>query len=313
MKLKSLDLGRQKTLNNIVAAPMAGYTDFAFRALASRLGAGLTVTEMVSAKGLAYNNAKTKELLFKHGDEGLAAVQIFGSDPSIMRRVCESEALKEYDIVDINMGCPVPKIYGNGEGSHLMEEPLLAEQIVRSCCKSGKTVTVKFRAGIRENELLAADFACRMEDAGAKLVCIHGRTREGMYGGKVHYGEIAKAKSRVKIPVIANGGLFTEEDCDFILDATGADGVAIARGALDNPLIFSWLCGKNTGMSIKDCAFYLMDLRLEKYPDPVVACGMRKLCARLLKGIRGVKEARTEIFAAQSTERIKAVLNDFLE
>lgn len=312
MKLRSLDIGRLTAQNNIIAAPMAGYTDFAFRALLSRLGVGLTVTEMVSCKGLIYNNEHTRDLLYRNEEEGLSAVQIFGSDKDIMRQACESEDLKDFDIVDINMGCPVAKIYNNGEGSRLMEEPEKAEAIVRNCVKSGKIITVKFRAGLKEDRLLAADFAKRMEDAGASLVCIHGRTREGMYSGKIHYDEIAKAKASVKIPVIANGGLFTVEDCDIMLDRTGADGVAIARGGLFNPLLFSELCMTNSKMSLKDCAFYLMDLRLTRLPDVVVAHGMRKFCAQLLKGMRGGKEAKLKIFEAQSTSEIKDILNGIL-
>ena len=228
MKLKSLNIGRLTTNNNIVLAPMAGYTDDAFRSLAVKLGAGFCVTEMVSAKGLAYKNENTRELLKLADNENATAVQLFGREPDFLRRACESVDLAPFEIVDINMGCPVTKIYSNGEGSRLMEEPELAQKIVSECVKSGKTITVKFRAGVYENELLAVDFAKRMEDAGASLITIHGRTREGMYSGPVHYDQIAKAKEVVKIPVIANGGIFSVEDARLMIERTGADGVALA-------------------------------------------------------------------------------------
>lgn len=309
MKLKSVDIGRLTAHNNIVLAPMAGYTDFAFRSLATHLGAGLCVTEMVSAKGLIYKNENTRELLLKAKNETFTAVQLFGNDPLIMRKACESDYLEDFDIIDINMGCPVHKIYSNGEGSKLMETPELAQKVVEECVKSGKIITVKFRAGIYENQLLATDFAKRMEQAGASMITLHGRTKEGLYSGKVHFEEIAKTKNAVKIPVIANGGVFTVEDADNLMQNTNADGVALARGCLNDPLLFAKLCGKKCDMSLKDCAFYLMDLRREYYDDKLVAHAMRKFCVQLLKGVRGGKEAKLNIFKADSTEQIKDILN----
>ncbi len=309
MKLKSVDIGRLTAQNNIMLAPMAGYTDYAFRSLAYLLGAGVCVTEMVSAKGLIYKNEKTRELLYKANNEGFTVVQLFGSEPDIMRRACESEYLIGFDVVDINMGCPVNKIYGNGEGSKLMEDPLLAEEIVKSCVRSGKIITVKFRAGIKEEKLLAVDFAKRMEQAGASLITIHGRTKEGLYSGKVHFDEIERVKNSVKIPVFANGGVFTEKDAEEIMNKTGADGVGLARGALFDPLLFSRLSQTKTDMSLKDCAFYLMDLRKEREDDRAIAHAMRKFCVGFLKGVRGGKEAKLKIFQAESTDEIKEILN----
>ena len=312
MKLKSLDIGRLTAQNNVILAPMAGYTDKAFRSLCTKLGAGLTVTEMVSAKGLKYKSENTRELLAKDKNEGFTAVQLFGREPDILRWACESEYLAAYDVVDINMGCPVNKIYSNGEGSRLMEEPELAQKIVSECVKSGKIITVKFRAGIYDEKLLACDFAKRMEQAGASLVTVHGRTKVGLYSGKVHFDEIERVKKSVKIPVIANGGLFTEQDCDYMIDRTGADGVAIARGALSNPLLFASLTNTKSNMTIKDCAFYLMDLRKAECDDILVAHAMRKFCAQLLKGVRGGKECKLKIFEANSTDEIKNILNGLM-
>lgn len=312
MKLKSLDIGRLSTDNNIFIAPMAGFTDSAFRALCFTLGAGASVTEMVSAKGLMYKNENTACLLVRDKSEKFCIAQLFGREPDIMRAACESEYLSGFDAVDINMGCPVAKIYNNGEGSRLMEEPLLAEQIVKACVKSGKVITVKFRAGIKEDKLLASDFAERMEQAGASLVTIHGRTREGMYSGKVHADEITKAKKRLKIPVIANGGIFSAADADALIEQTGADGVALARGVLENPLIIADMCNRKSEFSIKDCAFFLMDKRKEFMPDRLVAHAMRKEIAMLLKGVRGGKEAKLKVFAAESTDALKEILNSVL-
>ena len=312
MKLKSLNIGRLTAKNNVMLAPMAGYTNLAFRSLATTLGAGICVTEMVSAKGLIYKNENTKDLLVKAPNENFTAVQLFGNDPDIMRRACECEFLNDYEIVDINMGCPVRKIYGNGEGSKLMETPEIAEAVVKECVKSGKIITVKFRAGITEDNLLASDFAKRMEQAGASLITVHGRTKEGLYSGKVHVEEIAKVKKSVQIPVIANGGIFTVEDGEKLLNETGADGIALARGCLSDPLLFAKFAGVETNMSIKDCAFYLMDLRKGECDDILIAHAMRKFCIPLLKGIRGGKEAKLKIFKANSTAEIKQILNEVL-
>ncbi len=312
MKLKSLDIGRLTTNNNIFLAPMAGYTDYAFRSLCSKLGAGFAVTEMVSAKGLAYNNENTKELLRKGEEEKCVAVQLFGREPYYLRKACESEELKDFDIIDINMGCPVTKIYNNGEGSRLMQEPELAGKIVEECVKSGKTITVKFRAGITDDNLLAYDFARRMEQSGASLVTVHGRTREGMYSGRVHYNEIAKIKNALKIPVIANGGIFTVQDADYMIEQTGADGVAIGRGALADPLLFAKLTQTQTEKGLKECIFYLIDKRLTYEKDQNVAHDLRKFAVQILKGVRGGKEAKLKIFQAERTKEIKEILNSVL-
>lgn len=312
MKLKSLDIGRLTAHNNLILAPMAGYTDYAFRSLCSKLGAGLCVTEMVSAKGLAYNNENTKTLLKIGSEEKLTSAQLFGREPYYLRSACESEHLKGFEIIDINMGCPVPKIYNNGEGSKLMEEPDLAQEIVKECVKSGKIITVKFRAGIYDDNLLAYDFAMRMQDAGASLVTVHGRTRQGMYSGKVHYEEIARIKNALNIPVIANGGVFSVEDAIFLMQETGADGVAIGRGALSDPLLFAKLTNGACDSSLKDCVNYLIDERCKYEKDQNVAHDLRKFAVQFLKGVRGGKEAKLKIFQAESTKCIKEIINEVL-
>ena len=187
MRLKRIQIGPVETENNVFLAPLAGYTNYPFRMLCKKYGAGFAFTEMVSAKGLKYGSENTKELLYTTELETPRAVQLFGSEPDVLRAACESEELAPFPVVDINMGCPVPKIYKNGEGSALLENPLLAEKIVSECVKSGKAVTVKFRIGVTGEKLISAEFAKRMEGAGAALLTVHGRTRDKYYSGEVNF------------------------------------------------------------------------------------------------------------------------------
>lgn len=181
MQIRPVKIGDITVPNNLFAAPLAGYTDFAFRKLCYRFGAGLCFTEMVSAKGLKYNNEGTRALLYKSPEEKNTAAQLFGSDPEILRAACESEALAPFEIIDLNMGCPVPKIYKNGEGSALLNDLPRAEKIISACKKSGKTITVKFRIGVDEKHIVGTEFAKMCEAAGADLVTVHGRTRDKYY------------------------------------------------------------------------------------------------------------------------------------
>ena len=231
-----------KCPNNVFLAPLAGYTNYPFRSMCTRLGAGLTFTEMVSCKGLLYRSEETKKLLL-HGDESPKAAQIFGSDPALMREVCESEDLAPFDLIDINMGCPMPKVVRNGDGSALMENLPLAEKVISACARSGKRISVKFRIGVDEDHRIAAEFARLCEGAGACMIAVHGRTRDKVYAGAPDYAQIAEAKNAVNIPVIANGGIWSRPDMEKMLARTGADGVMIARAALYRPLIFCDLAG----------------------------------------------------------------------
>ncbi len=202
-------------------APLAGYTNAPFRRLCRQNGAGLTFTEMVSAKGLCYKSEKTEALLaVLPDDDGIRACQLFGAEPSFMRRACESEALAPFQLVDINMGCPMPKIYKNGEGSALLGDMPLAQKIISECKKSGKLISVKFRIGLDGDNLIAAEFAKMCEGAGADLITVHGRTRDKIYAGGVNVQQIAAAKNAVKIPVIANGGVFSGQDAQTLLART---------------------------------------------------------------------------------------------
>ena len=264
---------------------------------------------MVSAKGLKYGSENTEDLLFTDENEGLCAAQIFGSDPAILRAACEHEKLRPFPIVDINMGCPVPKIYKNGEGSALLENPRLAEEIVKECVKSGKIVTVKFRIGINAQNLITEEFARRMEGAGASLVTIHGRTKDKIYAGEVNFQEIAAAKKAVKIPVIANGGVFSNEDAERLLNETGADGVMVARAALFDPQIFCKLTGAPTESKLQ------MFVKQLKWTEQVcderfVVVFMRKMAAFYVKGERGAAAFKERLFKAQTAEEILSIARE---
>ena len=303
MRLTPITIGNITTENNVFLAPLAGYTNYAFRRLCKGYGAGLCYTEMVSAKGLKYGSENTKELLFTDHYEGAAAAQIFGSEPDTMRLACEHEALAPFPIIDINMGCPVPKIYKNGEGSALLENPLLAEQIVKECVKSGKIITVKFRIGVSPDKIITEEFAKRMEGAGASLITIHGRTKDKIYAGDVNFEEIAKAKQAVKIPVIANGGVFSNEDAETLLRETGADGVMVARASLFNPQIFCELTdtpAENKWEMFRKQLEWTRQVCDERFTTVF----MRKMCAFYVKGMKGAAVFKDRLFQAQTPDEV---------
>lgn len=241
MQTTPLTIENLQIKNNVFLAPLAGYTDYAFRKLLLEHGVGLCFTELVSAKGLMYESQGSKELLYCGNDYQNTAVQIFGSDPYYMRSACESEYLSPFKIVDINMGCPVPKVYKNGEGSALLNDIKKAEEIIKECKKSGKIITIKIRTGQKKGDNVATEFAKMAEFAGVSLVTIHGRVREDYYSGEPDFKAIESAKKAVNIPIIANGGIFTVQDANEMLDKTGADGIMLARGALADPFLASIL------------------------------------------------------------------------
>ena len=232
--------------SNAILAPMAGFTDLAFRKMCSDFGAGLTTTEMISAKALHYKNKKTEDMLFSLDGESPKAVQIFGHEPDIMAEAVKNPLLEKFDIIDINMGCPAPKIYTNGDGSALMQNMELAEAVISACVKAtDKPVTVKFRLGHNENEINVIEFAKMCERAGAAAITVHGRTKVQGYSGKVDYEKIAEVKKAVGIPVFANGDCRSKEDFDNILKITGCDGVMIGRAAIGKPEIFAEMLGQD--------------------------------------------------------------------
>ena len=309
MKVHEIKIDGVVVPNNVFLAPLAGYTNYGFRRLCKRLGAGLCYTEMVSAKGLKYGSENTQELLYTDEEEGLTAAQIFGNEPDTMRAACEHEKLAPFPIVDINMGCPVPKIYKNGEGSALLENPSLAEKIVKECVKSGKIITVKFRIGITQEKLITAEFAKRMEGAGARLITVHGRTKDKIYAGEVQFDEIAAAKSAVQIPVIANGGVFSIADAERLLDKTGADGVMVARAALFDPQIFCELTGVPK-QNKWDCFLAQMTWTRKVCDERFTTVFMRKMAAFYVKGMRGAAAFKERFFQAQTPEEILQIARE---
>lgn len=322
MRIKPLASGKSIADNNVFIAPMAGYTDHAVRSLLIKLGAGLTFTELVSAKGLFYGAKGTKELLYAgedNSDKAFAkeelkktAAQIFGADPYYMRCACESEDLKKFDIVDINMGCPVPKVYKNGEGSALLNDIKRAGEIVKECVKSGKTITVKIRTGIVRGDDVAAEFAKMAEDCGASLVTVHGRVREAYYSGEPDYEAIRRAKNSVGIPVIANGGIFTEKDADETIERTGADGVMLARGAIADPFLVAKLTGTPYDITLKDFVIAQLSEMLNRYGDKRATAEFRKFVPYYIKGGENAKAERVALMKCESVKETASLIERFL-
>lgn len=237
MKLKIRDVVLD---NNLVLAPMAGVTDLPFRLLCKEQGCGLLCMEMVSAKAIYYKNEKTDALMEIEPSEKPVSLQLFGSEPEIISEIAKSIEERPFAILDINMGCPVPKVVNNGEGSALMKNPKLVEQIVTSTVKAiKKPVTVKIRKGFDENSVNAVEIARIAEASGASAITVHGRTREQYYTGKADWDIIRQVKEAVSVPVIGNGDVESPEDAVRLLEETGCDGIAIGRGARGNPWIFS--------------------------------------------------------------------------
>ena len=238
--MKPLRIGNLEIEKPLILAPMAGVTDLPFRLLCKEQGAGLVCTEMVSAKAILYKNKNTGLLMAIDERERPAALQLFGCEPETMAEAARQIQERNFDILDVNMGCPVPKVVNNGEGSALMKDPRLAGEIVRALVKAvKKPVTVKIRKGFDEDQVNAVEMARILEDAGAAAIAVHGRTREQFYSGKADWEIIRRVKEAVSIPVIGNGDVDSPEKAAAMFRETGCDGVMIARGAQGNPWIFS--------------------------------------------------------------------------
>ncbi len=237
--LHQLKIGSVTLDNNILLAPMAGVTDLPFRLLCREQKAGLVCMEMVSAKAILYKNKNTESLLTIHPQEGPVSLQLFGSDPKILSEMARQIEERPFSILDINMGCPVPKVVGNGEGSALMKQPKLVEEIVTAVVKAvKKPVTVKIRKGFNDTCVNAVEIARIAEQCGAAAVMIHGRTREQYYTGEADWEIIAKVKDKLSIPVIGNGDIKDGASAEAILRRTGCDGIMVGRAARGNPWIF---------------------------------------------------------------------------
>ncbi len=235
MKIGNIDAGL------LSLGPMAGVTDYAFRKLCREQGADLLYTEMVSAKGLHYHSRNTADLLRTDKSEKPIGIQLFGSEPDIMAEAAQNELLGHFDFIDINMGCPVPKVVNNGEGSALLKNPALARRIVKAvaCNSQGRPVTVKMRIGIDGCSVTPEEFAKYLEDGGAACIAVHGRTREQYYSGHSDWSAIRRVKESVSVPVIGSGDVTSAETAKQMLEETGCDGIMIARAAQGDPWVFS--------------------------------------------------------------------------
>ncbi len=314
-----MKIGNVELKNNIFLAPMAGVTDLAFRIICDRFGAGLSYTEMVSAKALSFSDKKTNTLM---KTENLpTAVQLFGSDPDIMSAAVP-EVEKHGLFTDINMGCPAPKIAGNGEGSALMKNLDKAEKIIGAVVsKATKPVTVKMRSGWDENHINAVELARIAENCGAAAVTVHGRTREQYYSGMADREIIRKVCDAVSIPVIANGDIFTAQDAKSMLEETGASAVMVGRGSQGNPWIFEQinaLFERNEIIPLPSpeeriaLAMEHITLMCELKGEYIGIREARKHASWYIKGLRGAAQLRNKVNSATSLDEMRSILSELL-
>lgn len=307
-------------------APMAGYTDRAMRLVCHRWGAEHSVTEMVSAKAVVYGDKKTFSLARILDDEGPVSIQIFGSEPEIMAEAAHTLANPKEGArpvaIDINMGCPVNKIFGNGEGSALMRDPALIERITRAVSSAiDIPTTVKIRAGITKDSINAVECALAAEEGGAALLCIHGRTREQMYGGLADREIIKNVKSALRIPLIANGDVVDGASALAMLSDTGADGIAIGRGAVGNPFIFDEIISALENKSFTppttaervDAALSQLYLAVEEKGERIAIPEARKQIALYLRSFHGAARIRAEINRATTYREVEIALKSALD
>ncbi len=315
-----LTIGSVKLKNNILMAPMAGVTDFAFRHMCLKFGAGLVCTEMISSKALWYNDAKTMKLIETDGSEAPFAVQIFGSDPLIMAQTAHKALSSGADILDINMGCPAPKVANNGDGSALLKNPKLIGEIVRAVVAAVDVpVTCKIRSGF-DTVADVCEIAKIIEDGGAAAITVHPRTRAMYYSGTADRSIIKKVKDSVKIPVIGNGDIFTAESALAMTEETGCDGVMVARGAQGNPFIFRQINELFTHGKVMyhpteeerlDCMTEHIKLLLECKGEYVGIREARGHIAWYLKGMRDSARMRQNVFTITDAEKLFSVLADY--
>ena len=306
-------IGNVEIADGAVMAPLAGFTDIGMRALVKETGASLTYTEMVSAKGLCYNSEKTRELLQIYPMEVPVAAQIFGGEPEFIGKALHDKSLEPFDIIDINMGCPVPKIVKNGEGSALLNDVDRARRIVDAAVANsgGRPITVKMRIGFRSGENVAVKFAKALEESGASAITVHGRTREQFYTGSADWDTIKAVVEECNIPIIANGDVVDKASYDAILCLTGAAGVMIGRGALGNAGIFSEVKGIECNMTKREMLFFEVGV-LEKYHEErYIYNTMKKHVCYYAKGMHESKHIKDEVSRVQSVEELYAVINRY--
>ena len=306
--LKKLRIGSLTLDSNVLMAPLAGYTSYPFRVMCRKLGAGLCFTEMVSANGLKYHDKATAKLLYTDEAETPRAVQLLGCVPSAFEYSCKGAYTEAFDLVDINMGCPVPNIVRNGEGCALTGNLPLAAKIIEACKRGGKTVTVKCRPGLNRNKVTITEFARMCEDSGADMLTVHGRTRDMMYDGEPLYDLIAAAKRAVHIPVIANGGICSEADAVRMMENTGADGVMIARYGLENPLIFAELTGKRVPADKYALLLEQTEIAARCFDELAAMDYIKKLSSYFMKRIPGTKSYKQALYQCGNMQEIRSIL-----
>lgn len=318
-----MQIGKIKLAAPLALAPMAGITDLPFRLICRRLGCGMTVSEMVSAKGLLYKNVKTTEMLRIDDGERPTAIQLFGSVPEELAEAARMVEASGADMIDFNMGCPVPKIVNNGEGSALMKNPQLAHDILAAMVKAVQIpVTVKFRAGWDDNHRNAVEIAQAVEAAGVSAIAVHGRTRQQFYEGKADWNIIAAVKQAVKVPVFGNGDIFTVEDGLKMLEQTGVDGLMIGRGADGNPWLFRELAAVLRGEErpaqptlaerLAQAAEHL-DMLIEYKGEHISVKEMRRHISAYLKGLPHAAEFRGRFHKVDTREQFRELLAEYAE
>ena len=316
MKLK---IGNVEIANPCVLAPMAGVTDLPFRLLCKEQGVGLLSMEMVSAKAISFHNKNTLDLMQIAEGENPIALQIFGSDPEIMAQSAAEIEERPFDILDINMGCPVPKVVNNGEGSALMKNPKLAGEIVERVSRAvKKPVTVKIRKGFQESSVNAVEMAKILEASGAAAIAVHGRTREQYYSGTADWDIIRQVKEAVSIPVIGNGDIFTPQDAKRCLEETGCDGLMIGRGARGNPWIFKRtahyletgeLLAEPTGAEIGEMILRHARMQVKMKGEYIGMKEMRKHVAWYTAGLPHSASMRRASNELETLEQLENLLN----
>lgn len=316
-----LKIGSVILPNPWILAPMAGVCDKPYRILCHEMGAGMTCMEMISAKAIYYNNKATAEMMEIDPAEGIVSLQLFGSDPEIMAQMAARIEERPFAVLDINMGCPVPKVVNNGEGSALMKNPLLVGKIVSAVSSAiSKPVTVKIRKGFDDSSVNAVEIARIAQESGAAAVAVHGRTRQQYYQGEADWDIIRQVKDALSIPVIGNGDVTSYESAREMMEYTGCDGVMVGRAAEGNPWIFKEMCEKSMGReyagpSAKEVARMILRhgrMLIDTKGEYIGAREMRKHAAWYTKGFKGSSKFRGKLNEVETYEDLKVLMDEFL-